>query len=72
MADKKKLTVNLTDDVLELLRNLAERTGSSMTEELRKAIVDRAFFAEKISEGNDVVLEKRSGDSTERAYVQLR
>lgn len=73
MAEKKKLTVNLTDDVLEMLRELAERSGSNMTEELRKAIVDRAFFAEKIDEGNEVVLEKRTGkDTTERAFVHLR
>lgn len=72
MAEKKKLTVNLSEDVLDLLRDLAERSGNSLTEELKKAIADRAFITSKIDEGNDVVLEKRGDDDTVRTLVDFR
>ncbi|MDR1426843.1 MAG: hypothetical protein LBJ08_03690 [Bifidobacteriaceae bacterium] len=58
MALKKKLTVNLSDDVLEMLRDLAARNGTSLTDELRKAIADRAYFQKKIDDGNEVALLK--------------
>lgn len=73
MAELKKLTVNLTEDVLDLLRELAERNGSSMTQELKKAIADRKYFADKIDAGNEVVLEREDKDGeTTRTLVDLR
>ncbi len=73
MAELKKLTVNLTEDVLELLRELAERNGSSMTQELKKAIADRKYFADKIDAGNEVVLEREGEDGGRtRTLVDLR
>jgi hypothetical protein len=74
MATKRKLTVNLTEDVLDLLRDLAERNGSSMTEELKKAIADRKYFADKIDAGNEIVLERPvvGASAPIRVYVDLR
>lgn len=70
---KKKLTVNLSEELVAVLRELADRNGSSMTEEIKKAIQDRAYFADKIADGNEVVLESDSTDGTrQRTLVDLR
>lgn len=72
MPRTKKLTVNITEDVLDLLRELAERSGNSMTQELKKAIADRAYFADKVDSGNEVVLEKQEDGTLRRTLVDLR
>lgn len=71
---KKKLTVNVSEELVEMLRDLADRNGSTMTEEIKKAIQDRKYFADKIAAGNDVVLEREveSSGRVERTLVDLR
>lgn len=71
MADRKKLTVNLSSDIVDVLREMADRNGSSMTEELRNAISDRKFFIEQKAQGKRIVLEQAdTGD--DRTIVEFR
>lgn len=44
---RRRLTVNLTDELVAALQDLADRHDTTVTEELRKAIQDRAYFVEK-------------------------
>lgn len=71
---KKRLTVNLTDELVDALRELAERNDTTVTDELRKAIQDRKYFVDRIRQGADVILEQdRDGDGVkERTEVVLR
>lgn len=72
-TQRRKLTVNLSGELVEVLRELAERNGSTMTDEIKKAIQDRKYFADKIRAGNEVVLERELDDKTmERTWVDLR
>jgi hypothetical protein len=66
--EKKKLTVNLSSEIVDVLRDLADSNHSSMTEELKKAISDRKFFSDKKAEGNKIVLEQ----DDQRTYVEFR
>lgn len=70
---KRKLTVNLSEELVDVLKELADRNDTTMTEELKKAIQDRKYFADKIRAGNDVILEREVGDEkVERTLVDLR
>lgn len=70
---KRKLTVNLSEELVDVLKELADRNDTTMTEELKKAIQDRKYFADKIRAGNYVILERETGESqAERTLVDLR
>lgn len=69
MSDRKKLTVNLSAEIVDVLKDLAKRNDSSMTEELRKAISDRKFFIEQKAAGKQIILES---DGDDRAIVEFR
>lgn len=62
MAVMKKLTVNLTTDVYRVLQELAEASGRTMTEELRRAIADRQFFVEQVNKGREIILRETTPD----------
>jgi len=66
--ETKKLTVNLSSEIVDVLKELAGANHSSMTEELKKAISDRKFFSDKRAEGNRIVLEQ----DDQRTYVEFR
>lgn len=53
---KRKLTVNISEELVDVLQDLAKRNDSNMTEELKKAIRDRKYFTDKIDEGREVHL----------------
>lgn len=71
---RRRLTVNLTDELVAALQDLADRHDTTVTEELRKAIQDRAYFVEKVRQGAAVILEQdKDGDGVdERTEVVLR
>lgn len=72
MPERKKLTVNLSSEIVDVLKNMADRNGSSMTEELRNAISDRKFFIEQKDAGKRIVLEGSEGDGGDRTIVEFR
>lgn len=56
MDDSKKLTVNLSGDVYETLKGLAEQQGTTITEALRKAISTEKFFRSQ-EEGSKILIQ---------------
>ncbi|WP_420368558.1 hypothetical protein [Curtobacterium sp. L1-20] len=68
--DSSKLTIRLSPEVVSVLRDLADSSGSSMTDVVKKAISDRKYFSDKLEEGNEIILQK-PGEST-RTIVDLR
>lgn len=71
MATKQKLTVNLSPQLVDVLRELAEKHGNTLTDELKRAIEDRKFFSDKIADGNEVALLNPQTPDT-RTIVNLR
>ena len=59
-SDKKKLTVNLSSEIVEDLKQLADDNRTSVTEELRRAIADRKFFTERHKKGDSIILENEN------------
>lgn len=71
MATRQKLTVNLSPQLVEVLRELADKHGNTLTDELKRAIEDRKFFSDKIEAGDEVVL--MNDDTPDvRTIVNLR
>ncbi len=66
--NRKKLTVNLSSEIVDVLKGLADQNGSTMTEELKKAISDRKFFSDRQAAGSRIVLER----DDERTVVEFR
>jgi hypothetical protein len=62
-----KVTVNLPQEVIEILRNYAEERGITLTEAIRRAITHENYFAEQIEAGGTVLIEKP--DKTIREVV---
>lgn len=71
MSAKQKLTVNLSPQLVEVLRELAEKHGNTLTDELKRAIEDRKFFSDKLAAGNEVVLENQETPGV-KTIVNLR
>lgn len=71
MSERKKLTVNLSAEIVDVLKEMADRNRSSMTEELRNAISDRKFFIDQKAAGKRIILEGSDEDS-DRTIVEFR
>lgn len=56
--DKTKLTVNLTDDALAALRELAEKRGITLGQALGQAIASEKFLMDEVSRGGKVLIER--------------
>lgn len=52
----KKLTVNLSPALVDVLKQMAAEDNTTMTEALKKAIEQRKYFLDKVEEGNEVGL----------------
>ncbi|GAB1516803.1 ribbon-helix-helix protein, CopG family [Actinophytocola sp. KF-1] len=52
-----KLTVNLSQEVVDILRDLADREGTTMTEVLRRAIAVQKYLADEQDEGKNILIE---------------
>ncbi|CAN5427794.1 hypothetical protein BH11ACT8_BH11ACT8_01860 [soil metagenome] len=58
MATKStRMTFNLSEELVESLREMAERTGTTMTDALKRAIAVQEFLDEQQAEGKNVLLE---------------
>lgn len=62
-----KVTVNLPEEVVQILRKYAEERGITLTEALRRAITHENYFANQIEAGGTVLIEKP--DKTIREVV---
>ena len=52
-----KLTVNLSEEVVAILRDLASREGTTMTEVLRRAIAVQKYLTDEQAAGKNIVIE---------------
>lgn len=65
--EKTKLTVNLTDEALTALRELAAKRGVTLGQALGQAIASEKFLQDEVSKGGKVLIEKP--DQTVREVV---
>ena len=52
-----RVSVNLPDNIVKSLKELAERDGITMTEVLRKAIVTEKLLRDEVDQGNKILIE---------------
>lgn len=64
---KTKLTVNLTDDAMSALRELADKSGITLGQALGQAIASEKFLRDEVSKGGKILIEKP--DQTIREVV---
>jgi predicted transcriptional regulator len=62
-----KLSVNLPEETVTNLRELAEKRGITLTEALRRAIANEHFLEDEVKSGGKVLVEKP--DKTVREIV---
>lgn len=54
-----KISANLSQEVLDALRNIAETQGISMTEALRRAISTEKFLLDQVQANNKILIEDK-------------
>ena len=59
----KKVTMNLPDDALEAVRELAEARGVTATEAIRQALQTERLLRTEQVKGNSVVIQKTDGSA---------
>ena len=57
MAETQKVTVNLAPEVVDILKELAKRDNTTMTEVLKRAIAVQKFLSDQQAEGKHVIIE---------------
>lgn len=60
-----KISANLPESDLKVLRWLADQRGTTMTEVLRQAIKHEGYFREVTNNGGKVLTEDRAGNFRE-------
>ncbi|MDJ0401243.1 hypothetical protein QNA28_22675 [Rhodococcus rhodochrous] len=66
VAGYRKISVNLSDEVLGAARDLADRNNVTLTEVLRRAISTQVFLEEAQREGKAILLRDPVTKETER------
>ena len=61
-----KISVNLSDEVVEILREMAARENVTMTEILRRAISTQKFLEDAKAEGKTILLRDETTKEIER------
>jgi predicted transcriptional regulator len=61
-----KISVNLSDEVVEILREMAARENVTMTEILRRAISTQKFLEDARAEGKTILLRDETTKEIER------
>ena len=61
-----KLTVNLSAEVVDVLKTLAKRDNTTMTEVLKRAIAVQKFITEEEAKGNQLFLADAEGENKTR------
>jgi Ribbon-helix-helix protein, copG family len=57
VADKVKVSMNLTQEDIDILRALAEKRGISMTEVVRRALALEKFVDDSTEQGEKVLIQ---------------
>ena len=53
-----KVTVNLPDQTVQALKELADKRGVTMTQVLRQSIENEQFLREEVNRGSKILLEE--------------
>ena len=56
-----KVSLNLSADVVHIVKELAETRGSTMTAVFRRALENEKFFDDVVKDGGKVLIENRQG-----------
>ena len=56
--EKRKLTVNLSDEAVTALEAISAQRGVSVTEVLRQAIASEKFLNDEVSKGAKILVER--------------
>jgi Ribbon-helix-helix protein, copG family len=67
MKNKVKVSFNLLEEDLKVLKELSERRGSTVTEVLRRAIAIEKVLSDEVENGNNILI----GDSQNVVKKQL-
>ena len=54
-----RVSVNLPNDVVDVLKELAGKNGITMTEVLRKAILTEKLLSDEAERGNKILIEDK-------------
>jgi hypothetical protein len=60
MAETIKTSVNLPKSYVEALQEMADRSGTTMAEVLRRAIANAKFFSDTVQKGGKVLIDDGS------------
>lgn len=61
-----KVTVNLPEQTVDILRNIANARNTTVTEALKQVIETQDFFNNEIQKGKDVLLQNNADKSVQR------
>jgi len=64
-----KVTVNLGDEVVQVLKDLAERRSTTLTDVLRRAISNEQFIQNELDAGSKILIETKD-KKTERVIFR--
>jgi|EndMetStandDraft_4_1072995.scaffolds.fasta_scaffold04691_5 predicted DNA-binding protein len=56
-----KLSINLSKEVVDVIRGLAERRSTTMTEVIRKSLGTEKYLQDVVDKGGKVLVEDRRG-----------
>lgn len=60
-----KTSMNLPEESLEVLKDLAKRTGSSMAEVVRRSVATEKFLRDTASEGSKILIKDKDNSLRE-------
>lgn len=70
MATKStQMTFNLSEELVQALQKMAERTGTTMADALKRAITVQKFLYEQESEGKNVLIEDAENNTLQRVLL---
>ena len=65
-----KVTVNLPDDVVEAVADLAAKRGITKTEAIRQAIANEKFFQDTRDSGSEILIQDKKTNSVSRVVFR--
>lgn len=63
-----KMSVNLPDDAVENLREIAKKNGITLTAALRQAIANEKFLEDELKEGEKLLIESDKGSARQVVF----
>jgi hypothetical protein len=70
MVDKVKVTVNMTQEDVDDLRQLAESQGITLTEALRRALRTEKFIREVVDKDANILVEDKESKTVKQVVFR--